>query len=81
MSFDNLSVQIGTSVKVLEQHYSHFKVSDDPNRFAGHELRAIYRVVVEYIFIWLKIIIRLAFHIDIFEEKLAIIMEGLWQKY
>ncbi|SEA84960.1 Phage integrase family protein [Desulfuromusa kysingii] len=40
ISFDDLSVQMGTSVKMLEQHYSHFKVSDNPNKFAGHELRA-----------------------------------------
>ena len=31
---------MGTSIKMLEQHYSHFKVSDNPDRFAGHELRA-----------------------------------------
>jgi integrase len=40
ISFDDLSVQMGTSVKMLEQHYSHFKVSDNPNKFAGHEGRA-----------------------------------------
>lgn len=40
ISFDDLSVQMGTSVKMLEQHYSHFKVSDNPNKFAGHERRA-----------------------------------------
>lgn len=39
MSFDDLSVQMGTSVKMLEDHYSHFKVSDNPNKFAGHEKR------------------------------------------
>lgn len=38
-SFDDLSVQMGTSVKMLEQHYSHFSVSDNPNKFAGHEKR------------------------------------------
>ena len=37
MSYNDLSVQIGTSVKVLEEHYSHFTVSDNPNKFAGHE--------------------------------------------
>ena len=40
ISFDDLSVQMGTSVKMLAQHYSHFNVSDNPNKFAGHELRA-----------------------------------------
>ncbi|MBW6510055.1 MAG: hypothetical protein K0A94_11005 [Desulfuromonadales bacterium] len=40
ITFDDLSVQMGTSVKMLEQHYSHFKVSDNPNKFAGHEQRA-----------------------------------------
>ena len=39
LSFDDLSVQMGTSVKMLEQHYSHFTVSDNPNKFAGHEKR------------------------------------------
>ena len=39
ISFDDLSVQMGTSVKMLEQHYSHFTVSDNPNKFAGHETR------------------------------------------
>ena len=39
MSFDDLSVQMGTSVKMLEDHYSHFTVSDNPNKFAGHESR------------------------------------------
>lgn len=39
ISFDDLSVQMGTSVKMLEQHYSHFTVSDNPNKFAGHEKR------------------------------------------
>ena len=39
MSFDDLSVQMGTSVQMLEKHYSHFSVSDNPNRFAGHEKR------------------------------------------
>lgn len=38
-SFDDLSVQMGTSVKMLELHYSHFTVSDNPNKFAGHERR------------------------------------------
>jgi len=38
ISFDDLSVQTGTSVKMLEQHYSHFKVSDNPDRFAGHKM-------------------------------------------
>ncbi len=41
ITFDDLSVQMGTSVKMLEQHYSHFKVSDNPNKFAGHEGRSI----------------------------------------
>jgi len=40
MSFDDLSVQMGTSVQMLEQHYSHFTVSDNPNKFSGHEKRA-----------------------------------------
>ncbi len=40
MSFDDLSVQMGTSVQMLERHYSHFTVSDNPNRFAGHDKRA-----------------------------------------
>ena len=40
ISFDDLSVQMGTSVKMLEQHYSHFNVSDNPNKFAGHEQRS-----------------------------------------
>ncbi len=40
MCFDDLSVQMGTSIKMLEQHYSYFKVSDNPNKFAGHEMRA-----------------------------------------
>jgi len=39
MSYDDLSVQMGTSVKMLEYHYSHFTVSDNPNKFAGHEKR------------------------------------------
>jgi integrase len=39
MSYDDLSVQMGTSVKMLEDHYSHFTVSDNPNKFAGHEKR------------------------------------------
>ena len=39
MSFDNLSVQMGTSVNMLEQHYSHFTVSDNPNLFSGHAKR------------------------------------------
>jgi integrase len=39
MSFDDLSVQMGTSVQMLEKHYSHFTVSDNPNRFSGHEKR------------------------------------------
>lgn len=39
ISFDDLSVQMGTSVKMLEQHYSHFTVSDNPNKFSGHEKR------------------------------------------
>jgi hypothetical protein len=39
MSFDNLSVQMGTSVKMLEEHYSHFTVSDNPNLFSGHAKR------------------------------------------
>ena len=41
ISFDDLSVQIGTEVKTLEKYYSHFTVSDNPNKFAGHERRAI----------------------------------------
>ena len=24
---------------MLEEHYSHFTVSDNPNKFAGHEIR------------------------------------------
>ena len=39
MSYDDLSVQMGTSVKMLEEHYSHFTVSDNPNKFAGHTKR------------------------------------------
>lgn len=39
ISFDDLSVQMGTSAKMLELHYSHFTVSDNPNKFAGHEQR------------------------------------------
>ena len=39
MPFDDLSVQMGTSVKMLEEHYSHFSVSDNPNLFAGHVKR------------------------------------------
>ena len=39
MSYDDLSVQMGTSVKMLEEHYSHFTASDNPNKFAGHEKR------------------------------------------
>jgi len=39
MSYDDLSVQVGTSVKMLEEHYSHFTVSDNPNKYAGHEKR------------------------------------------
>ncbi|MCP4288054.1 MAG: hypothetical protein GY792_27055 [Gammaproteobacteria bacterium] len=39
MSYNDLSVQMGTSVKMLEEHYSHFTVSDNPNKFAGHEKR------------------------------------------
>lgn len=39
MSYDDLSVQMGTSVKMLEDHYCHFIVSDNPNKFAGHEKR------------------------------------------
>ena len=39
MSFDDLSVQMGTSVKMLEEHYSHFTVADNPNLFAGHAKR------------------------------------------
>ena len=39
MSYDDLSVQMGTSVKMLEDHYSHFTVSDNPNKFAGHDKR------------------------------------------
>ena len=39
MSFDDLREAMGTSVKMLEQHYSHFKVSDNPNKFAGHTKR------------------------------------------
>ncbi|MDG5469346.1 hypothetical protein P9J64_13540 [Deltaproteobacteria bacterium IMCC39524] len=40
ISFDDLSVQMGTQVNMLEKHYSHFTVSDNPNKFAGHERRA-----------------------------------------
>lgn len=39
MSFDDLSVQMGTSVKMLEVYYSHFNVSDKANLFAGHVRR------------------------------------------
>ena len=39
MSFDNLSVQMGTSVKMLEEYYSRFTVSDNPNLFRGHAKR------------------------------------------
>ncbi len=39
-TFDDLSVQMGTSTKMLEQHYSHFTVSDNPNKYAGHDRRA-----------------------------------------
>ena len=41
MSFDDLSVQMGTSVKMLEEHYSHFNVSDNPNLFSGHAKREL----------------------------------------
>ncbi len=30
---------MGASVKMLEEHYSHFSVSDNPNLFAGHVKR------------------------------------------
>ena len=30
---------MGTSVKMLEEHYSHFTVSDNPNLFSGHAKR------------------------------------------
>jgi archaellum component FlaC len=30
---------MGTSVKMLEEHYSHFSVSDNPNLFSGHARR------------------------------------------
>lgn len=39
MSFDDLSVQMGTSVELLEKTYSHFVVSDNPNLFSGHAKR------------------------------------------
>ena len=39
MSFDDLSVQMGTSVELLEKTYSHFVVSDNPNLFGGHAKR------------------------------------------
>jgi len=39
MSYDDLSVVMGTSIKMIEDHYSHFKVSDNPNKYAGHENR------------------------------------------
>lgn len=38
-SFDDLSVQMGTSVQMLEKHYSHFTVNDNPNLFSGHTKR------------------------------------------
>jgi len=39
MSFDDLREQVGTSVKMLEEHYNHFTVSDNPNRYSGHQKR------------------------------------------
>ena len=39
MSFDDLSIQMGTSVELLEKVYSHFVVSDNPNLFSGHTKR------------------------------------------
>ena len=39
MSFDDLSIQMGTSVELLERVYSHFVVSDNPNLFSGHTKR------------------------------------------
>ena len=39
MLHDYLSVQMGTSVKMLKEHYSDFTVSDNPNKFAGHTKR------------------------------------------
>ena len=39
MSYDDLSVVMGTSIKMVEEHYIHFKVSDNPNKFSGHETR------------------------------------------
>ncbi len=39
MSFDDISEVVGTSVKMLEEHYSHFTVSDNPNLFSGHAKR------------------------------------------
>jgi len=39
MSFDDLSIQMGTSVELLEKVYSHFVVSDNHNLFSGHPKR------------------------------------------
>ena len=39
MRFDDLSIQMGTSVELLEKVYSHFVVSDNPNLFSGHTKR------------------------------------------
>ena len=39
MSFDDISEQVGTSVNMLEEHYNHFTVSDNPNRYSGHQKR------------------------------------------
>ncbi len=39
MSFDDISEQVGTSVQMLEKHYNHFTVSDNPNLFSGHAKR------------------------------------------
>ena len=39
MSFDDLATVMGTSVKLLEAVYSHFKVSDKPQAYSGAEKR------------------------------------------
>ena len=39
MSFDDIRENMGTSVKMLEEHYNHFRVSDNPNLYSGHQKR------------------------------------------
>ena len=36
MSYDDLSVVMGTSTELLRKVYSHFEATDNPNLFSGH---------------------------------------------